>query len=394
MIRGMIESRDVMLSEIGRTLREDQALLYTVKRLSRNLNSDRLDCDRLQHMHLERAAARSSAADGEGVVVAVDYTDISKPWARPDRRRGMEGACRCHDGSAKHSKMRTGMGYPVVEIDAHLPSGSTVPLVRKQFSYGSGSFKSGSQNKEFLTQIATASQYVGERAWWTFDRGFDAATILRGLDELALRWVVRLKIDRNTRGLALSDGRIVSAHDAALEAIPRYKARGGHGKRRDALEIGARVVRLTDQKKKPSPQGPERTLVVVWGLGKEPLALLASERLSGKREVVGAYRAYLRRWKAEESIRAAKDSLGWGLDLENVRALKLRGVQRLALLSAIVYSFLSEVCEAKRLREEVALLARALGREPADPIYRVIRGAGGALNRVGERQYERFRAAA
>lgn len=107
-----------------------------------------------------------------------------------------------------------------------------------------------------------------------------------------------------------------------------------------------------------------------------------SEHLETKAAILEATRAYGRRWKCEEATRAMKDSRGWGVDLEDVRALTLRGVRRLALLAVLLYTFLAG------LRDEgSALVARALrlvlcfGKVPPDPIYRLFRAFGMLLQR-------------
>ena len=118
------------------------------------------------------------------------------------------------------------------------------------------------------------------------------------------------------------------------------------------------------------------------GVGRAPVALLVSELLQGKDAILEAARVYGRRWKCEEETRAMKDSRGWGVDLEDVRALFLRGIQRLALLIAILYTFLALVRGMgddvlKRLLD----LAPSFGWCPPDPIYRLFRGLGELFRR-------------
>ena len=97
MILGIYRSESLMLSEIGRKLDEDTRLIHTEKRFSRNLNSDRLDDKDLLRRHLELASRATMKDNGEGVVTAVDYTDLAKPSA--DLHTGMELVCRCRVGS-------------------------------------------------------------------------------------------------------------------------------------------------------------------------------------------------------------------------------------------------------------------------------------------------------
>ena len=398
MLHGMAVSRSPMLSEISRALEEEdengepRRLIHTERRMSRGLNSDRLDDNALRARHLDRVARWTRKDEGAGTVIAVDYTDLSKPYA--NRERGMEGVGACWNGSDHE----TGTGYPVVQIEADMGD-LQAPVILHPFSYDE--IAKSSQTKVFLEQIAIAAPYIGPLAWWTSDRGFDNSVYFAGLDALSLRWICRLQIDSNPnkktpeRNLFMADGQLLGVYAAALETIPRFKMEIKLGRKRAksvgkstlTLEIGARKVWLTDQKKTPSPLGKARTLIVVWGFGKSPVALLVSEYLEGKAALLEAARAYGRRWKCEEATRAMKDSRGWGVDHEDVRALTLRGVRRLAMLAVILYNFLATVRETGgQLVARAIALANCFGKVPPDPIYRIMRGVGELLRRATRRR--------
>lgn len=397
-IYGIAASRSVMISEVARALDEGNAIGSTFRRLSRNLNTDRLDDEALHGAYLRTVAELTARDDGEGVVVAVDYSDLAKPFARPDKPRGMEGVCACFDGS----KGKKGWGLPMVEIEASLPSGVSLPLVAKPFSYRTADFRS--QGKTFLDEMANVAPYVGPRAWWTADRGFDSSRHYFGLDKLGCRWVNRLQIstpdkrNQSERHLFAVDGKRYGVFDLACQTVDRYplasKSKSGRNLK---LRIGARKVWLTDQKREPSPKGPARTLIVVWGYGKAPICLLASEHLTGRVAIIQAVEAYARRWSVEVAIRAQKDSRGWGLRLEDVRALKLRGVNRLCLFATAVYGFLAFVQEARRLAsDQLADAALAASRSfrcntPDTAVYRLLRGVSLLLARTTRRRRRRWR---
>lgn len=403
MLYGIGVFRSLMLSEIGRALGEDTALLYTEKRLSRGLNSDRLDEEGLKDRHLRMVGEWATRDDGAGVVIPVDYTDLSKPYANLNMERGMEGVCTCWDGSIGSK----GTGYPVVQIEAHLPDGNQVPMILHPYSYVMEGFRS--RNLEFLGQIKKAAVHVGPLAWWTFDRGFDSNVMLHGLDKLETRWICRLQISTPKRpnpaerGLLMSDGQHLGAYQAALTAIPRFKmdlpasqkARR-RGKKKITLEIGARKVWMTRRTggggMRPERRGPARTLIVVWGFGKNPMVLLASEHLNTKKAILEVVRAYKRRWKAEEATRLVKDDRGWGIRLEDLRALTMRGVRRLLLLATIFCGFLARLRDRfPALHRRTISAVRAFGHTPVDDRYRTIRGLGRILSRVRSRRLRRWR---
>lgn len=388
-----------LLSEIGRRLKETEEdgtprrLIHTEKRLSRNLNSDRLDEKALYQRHLERSATRLRASDGEDVVVAVDYTDFSKP--RANLEHGMEHVCVCHDGS----KNVQAPGYPVVQLEASLPGGNHLPIESYPFSFREPGFKS--QPQTFLDRIAIAAPYVGKRAWWTFDRGFDSFRMFEGLDALSLRWVIRLQSTaRYPRWLRQADGTEGSCAELANNLpcpysldIPR-----GRGRKRTTLRLTFGIVRITatrdnEAEKKDQIVPCDRSMVVVRGFGEQPLVMLASEFNGLSRDAaLVIFNVYRRRWKAEEATRAAKDSRSWGIRLEDLRALKLRGIRRMALLALLLYAFLTELREDGK--EAVADLARAVqcfGPIPPDARYRMVRAIGNILDGLGVRELLRWR---
>jgi hypothetical protein len=377
MVLGILVTGSPMLSEVARWLDEHDSagrpreLLYTEKRLSRALNSANFDdaafCDAL----LKRSSALVTRNRGADVVVAVDYTDISKPFARPFRPKGMELACVCHDGDKKSK----GRGYPVVQIHASLPDGNHCPLWYDLFSYQATGFRS--QAHEFLSRIKLVAPFVGAEARWAFDRGFDSPTFFTGLDVIGVRWVIRLKAGDGARHLRLmnhtrgtSVGEIAEATECPFPL--EYRTEKGAP---TELRVGAQRV-LSEEPSRRVPNPPVRSLVVVRGFGEEPLALLTSDVVDGSiADVLRVPLAYLRRWKAEEGTRALKESRGWGPRLEDVRALKLLGLRRLLALAVAGHVLLAE------LRDRVPAAARALARrvrtfrdEPIDITYRMVRG--------------------
>lgn len=388
-----------LLSDVGRRLGEtDDAgnprrLIHTEKRLSRNLNSDRLDDAALHRRHLERSARLLRADDGEDVVIAVDYTDFSKP--RANLQHGMQFVCRCHDGS----KGDTGVGYPVVQLEASLPHDRHLPV--DSYPYSTEDPSHLSQSHVFLDRIRKAAPYVGARAWWTFDRGFDSTRYFDGMDALKLRWIIRLQVTtKNPRHVRLADGRMGACDDVAMQVpcpwtldLPR-----GRGRKAHVLTLRYGIVRvsgLRDGSRGTAGKWSacDRAMVVVHGFGNRPLVLLASEFTGGSRaEALALFNRYRRRWKAEEATRTAKDSRDWGVRLEDLRALKLRGIRRIAYLSLLLYAFLGELRAAGE--KVVGVLVRAIGtfgKMPPDVRYRVFRAVGLALDRVQRDVFDRWR---
>lgn len=378
MISGIFSSRSLMLSEIGRSLDEKTELRHIEKRLSRNLNSRRLDDKALLRRHLEKSSELTKKDDGEGVVIAVDYTDIQKPRADPE---GMEGLCMCHDGS----KRRSGWGFPIAQVVAHLPNENRRPLLYHLFTNYEKIGKM-SQPLEFLDAIKTVAPYVGPRAWWAMDRWFDSRAVFEDYSEIGIRWIVRLKVKQN-RTLWNEVGEKKSLEEV-IDEIPetyRYDSIEPVRKKKsypDHATIGSCLVRIADFNGKPCSDW--KTLVVVqWG-DREPFVVLANDRLPGRAGAIEIARAYRLRWKCEEDTRSLKDSREWGVRLEDLRALKFQGLQRLLILATIAFAFISELRElGGRVLDQVHAGVKTFRHRYRDPVYRLVRGLGTILGRIG-----------
>ena len=389
MMFGVIASRSLMLTEIARALDEDTDLAYTLKRLSRNLNSSRLDTEALRARHMDSVARWTRHNNGEGVVIAVDYTDIAKPYACLDHDRGMELVSRVRDGS----KGEIVTGYGVAQFEAHLRDGNQMPLLYDVFSFAGGGFRS--QTHAFVDAMNRARPYVGDRAWWVLDRGFDGGRMFEALDAAETRWVCRLKIGGpRTRNLGDAEGVEERCRAMALRTVDRFKTvvKSGKGNLHAPLDlrIGARKVYLPNQSTRGGMNW--RTLIVVWGFGKDPMVLLASEHLTGRDDILEAVDAYHRRWKCEEATRSMKDSRNWGVRLEDLRALRFEGVQRLVLIACLVYTFIAEMRHwGGMMLDAVVRAVRTVCTVGSDPRYRIMRGLGEQLKGTARRIVLRWR---
>ena len=94
---GIQASKDVKLSNIARTLKEDQALIKTEDRLSRNLD----DVDFTEGINDEICRLAASKVTDD-MVIAIDPGDIRKKYAKK-----MEFLGKVYDGSEKE----IGNGY-------------------------------------------------------------------------------------------------------------------------------------------------------------------------------------------------------------------------------------------------------------------------------------------
>lgn len=382
---------------------------HTEKRLSYNLNADRYDDEAVARGVHERAARFTTLNDGLGVVIAIDYTDVNKHFASPE---GMEHTVICWDGS-KGDKDR---GYPVVQLQATVPGHDGrrvgVPLHYHLFSYTEPGFMS--QPATFNEEIAKATPFVGPLAWWVLDRGFDSVRNFTAYDVMGMRWIVRLNTTTtHPRQLRLADGTEGTA-DVLAESIRgrfSHTYRNAAAKKADPLDDTATLAEKQRGRKKLSlgvarviagwdnTDGGghwvpcDRSLVVVRGFGETPLTLLVHRHIEADQEaLVEVLMAYMYRWGAETATRAAKDSRGWGVRVEDLRALKIRGARRLMWLSAAVYVALADF-ELTDPEGALAVARRvtAPGDLPLDLRPRLFRALGSELRGMAPEDREWWR---
>ena len=89
MLYGIQAAKDVKLSNIARTLKEDQALIKTEDRLSRSLDDEDLT-DAINEEICRLGASKVT----DDIVIAIDPGDIRKKYAKK-----MEQSSKIYDGS-------------------------------------------------------------------------------------------------------------------------------------------------------------------------------------------------------------------------------------------------------------------------------------------------------
>lgn len=122
MLYGIQASKDVKLSNISRTLKEEQSLIKTEDRLSRNLDDE--DFSDSINREICRLGASKVTDD---MVIAIDPGDIRKKYAKK-----MEFLGRVRDGS----EGETGEGYPLCKaVATDIESKKVIPLCCEAYSY-------------------------------------------------------------------------------------------------------------------------------------------------------------------------------------------------------------------------------------------------------------------
>ncbi len=169
-----------------------------------------------------------------------------------------------------------------------------------------------SENEEIKTAFREVAAACNGRGVWVVDRGGDRGELYAPLPGGGQSFIIR-----NTGARHLLSGRRKLATAALAETCPMIYAtrivreeKGTEVCRR--LDCGFRPVRL--------PEHPDVPLwlVVVRGLGEQPMMLLTNLSLRKNRKVLWwVVSAYLTRWRIEDAIRFIKQSY----DLEDIRVL-------------------------------------------------------------------------
>lgn len=371
----------VLLSEMSRWLSRggSAGAIAVAKRLSNALRSTRFDDARLL-ARVVTLGASLLPADGAGVVIAVDDTAITKPWANPSSPKGQQHACRVR--AAAMPGTPTVWGYHVTTVVASTSDNrSDVPLAFAPWSDADPEYVS--QWTSTLTAVGRLAPHVGPEAIWVFDRGFDANAFYRGLDDHGVRWMVRLKSHRHRRLVVEPSGEAIDLREL-WPAIPTTEIAKIPGSsvadHRAGVEIGTATVRLVVDGR---AEMARRTLVVARRHGvrdPDPWVLLSSQVLETRDDRLWVIEAYNRRWRAETTIKLNANERGWGLGFRQVQVTRFVAVKR---LMTITHAALLFVAWLRRQRPDiVGDLIASVGvkkKGTTDLSYRVVRGLGHVL---------------
>ncbi|MFQ6093927.1 MAG: hypothetical protein ACE5OR_14850 [bacterium] len=337
---GIQATKDVKLSNIGRSLREEQALVKTEDRLSRNLD----DVDFTEGINREICRLGGSKVLDD-MVIALDPGDIRKRYARK-----MEYLCGIYDGSEN----RVGRGYWLLKcVAADIEHTRVIPLYCEAWSQEAEDFLS--ENIQLFRAIDTVGRYVGSRGIWAIDRTGDRNAILEKFlgSQEPKRFVIRLTSKRDLvhRGGAKNCRKIAEALPCHFSAtLITYQE--GKEKKRTVFYNGVKV--------KLAGRGEGLFLVVVKGFGQEPMMLLTNCQIHLRRKeaIWRIVEIYLTRWKCDESYRYIKQSY----NLEDIRVRTYTAIRNLVVLVLAVSYFaavyLGQNLKLKILVERIFLVSK------------------------------------
>lgn len=321
MIYGIQASKDVKLSNICRSLKEDIPLIKTEDRLSRNLASE----DISEHLNDEIMRLGKNKID-QTMVIAIDPGDIMKPYAKE-----MEKLCNIYDGS----QGKPARGYHLCQVTgANLAHDRIVPLYCEAYSSEDPNYPGSSE--KIIEIVQKVKSKIGTNGTWAIDRQGDDIDIIRGFTNNDLDFVVRLKMSRymhfgGNKNKQVKAERIHN-HVETPHKAHIYVTRDGKEEFLH-LEYGATLVSL--------PEYPDTwyTLVVIKGFGKIPMLLLTNKpvELHNNKHLWQIVDIYLTRWKCDECYRYIKQSY----NLEDLRVMSYYSIRNITTLVHCIAYFTS-----------------------------------------------------
>lgn len=341
---GILASGSLCQAAIARSLCEPQRLHHTQKRLSRMLARHSEVSWAAEALQLEHMAPRVS----EDMVLALDPGDLNRDGAPSSEYRS-----RVRDGD----RGEIVGGYPLVSVVARDPSGRcTLPLLtRVQTPQRPGH---RSENTELLGVMEQVRSALSVDPLWVIDRGGDRGRLWA--QWLADDWPVCVRAANQRYWLWRDQKR--TAQQIARQLPMRHNARMRHSHVR-TVRFGITTVRL------PGYEDQPLSMVVVRHGRREPLVLVTTRAVRGRRQGERLIQAYLDRWACEEGYRFTKQ----GFDLEGVTARRFPVLQNLVALASLAWAMLA--ADTPRAEPLVAKARRQKPRRrPQFPFYTLLKG--------------------
>ena len=343
-VMGILCSGSLRQSEIARALKEPTRLHHTQKRLSRMLALHSEVAWAAETLQLQQLGPWVT----EEMIVVIDPGDLNRDGAPHS-----EGRSRVRDGD----RGEIVGGYPLISVVARdVKQGTTLPLVTRLRSITESGYRS--ENHDLLGVMQEVQRHLTCRPLWVIDRGGDRGRLWdRWLEE---GWPVLVRAANQRYWLWRGVRKTAQQIARALPLKHRGRLRRGQNKE---LPFGITRVSL--------PNHPDQSLwmVVVRHGKREPLVLVTTRPVRGRRQGERLIQSYLDRRACEEGYRFTKQ----GFQLEGVQARRLATLQNLVALASLAWALLAAYPERAG-----RLLAKARRQKPKKkprfPFYSLLAG--------------------
>ncbi|TRM10791.1 transposase [Lentibacillus cibarius] len=351
-IYGIHKSGSVLLKDIADALNESVQVKNTIERLSRNLSRP------LSSSVLDRYTQKMVKTLGKDPVIMVDDSDVIKPHGQ-----AFEALGKVRDGSSKDNKMEK--GYNVTEIvgltvEQHQP----VSLFSHIHSSWEKRYKSA--NDVLFRGLRHVISHLTQTATFVFDRGYDMNALFDFMHQSKQNYIVRLTEKRNIfwKGKWFKSRVLRDSRKGKIKTTLTFREDGKTQQK--TVYISHLNVTITASKR------PIR-LVLVYGLGEQPMMLATNKPIRGKQDAIDIVRDYMSRWRIEEYFRFKKQHFGF----EDFRVRSLTSMNNLNQLLTYAMGMLGLVTEqsdTSQLYHRLIHNARALRREVGFHYYQLAKG--------------------
>ena len=363
-LAGILSSGSLQLSSIARQLKEPTELHHTLKRLSRMLGKHDDVSWACEELLLNKLAPEVTDA----MIVAIDPGDLNRDGALKSEYLG-----KVRDGSTGDIVN----GYPLISVVARdVKTGRSLPLLTRLLSSRRHAFKS--ENTDILNAMETVQQHLSSRPLWVIDRGGDRGVLWDTWLKDDCQILVRAANKRYWRWR----GGLHTAQQIAKNMPLKHEGKlTRQGK--DRVRFGITRVQLREHPDKPL------SMVVVRHGKQQPLVLVTTREVRGRRQGEQLMQAYMDRWACEEGYRFSKQGFG----LEKVQSRKLTSLQNLVALATLAWGLL-----AYYQHQGQRLLQRAKRQKPKQtlqfPFYSLLQGWQQLFAQARTLFYDWFRAPA
>jgi len=200
------------------------------------------------------------------------------------------------------------------------------------------------------------------KATFVFDRGYDMNELFNYMYKKDQEFIIRLTKNRKLfhKGKWYKSTTLRDSRKGKIKTTILFQ-----GEEKECY-ISHLNVQITAAKKRLN-------LVLVYGLGEQPMMLATNKPIMNKEDVIGIVRMYLSRWRIEEYFRFKKQEF----DFENFRVRDLKAINNLNQLLTYTLGFigiLSEKVGTNNLSNKLIKNSKSLRSKVYFYCYQMARG--------------------
>jgi len=345
-VSGILSSGSLQLSKISRSLKEPTRLHHTMKRISRMLGKHAQIACESEDLLLQQIKPKLT----QDMVLGIDPGDLNRNGSSKS-----EGIGKVRDGD----KDIIVNGYPLITIVARcLKTCATLPVLTRLISTKTKDYKS--ENHDIKQSMIRVRDCLADilNPLWVIDRGGDRSILWDFWIKENFRICVRAT---NLRHWSWRK-KLASAQNIAKQMSTKHigtlKPKG-----KKEIRFGITTVSLKEH------PDVKLSMVIVRHGKQQPLVLVTTDRIRGRKQGEKLIHSYMSRWACEEGYRFSKQ----GFDLEKVQARKLSTLKNLIALATLAWGLL-----AIHQQQGKALIDKARRQKPkmqlVFPFYSMLSG--------------------